>query len=289
MRPGKSSLAGGLVLFFLLSNSASLLAEDRINVFVSVPPQKYFVKRIGANHVDVSVMVKTTHNPVTYEPTPKQMTKLASTELFFLIGVPFESVWADVFAERYPQMRLIRCCNIDVKLEDHHDHGHNGGGNADPHIWTSPIRAATLADEIYAQLSKLKPSLKNEFAGNHADLLDALALMDEKIKSRLSNKKQRAFIVSHPAWGYFAHDYKLRQISLEEYGREVNAKKLVDIIEFAKTNKIDTLFVQPQFNQNAAKILAKEINAEIISLDPLAGDYLTNIDYMSDAIANSLK
>lgn len=283
----RGNLIGHCILFVLLLNASFLHADDKIRVFVSVPPQKYFVERIGGDHVDVSVMVQPGHNPAIYEPTPKQMAALASTDLFFFIGVPFESVWAEVFMQRHPQMQLLRCCDAAVKINDHHHH--ESGNNIDPHIWTSPRQAAHLADAIYAHLLHLKPLLQGKFADNHKHLTDALILMDEKIKSKLADKKRKAFIVSHPAWGYFAHDYDLVQVSLEEYGRELNAAKLVDLIQFAKTNAVRTIFVQPQFNQNAASVLAKEINGNIITIDPLAEDYLANLDRVSDAIALSLR
>ena len=65
--------------------------EGKINVFVSILPQKYLVERIGGNRVDVSVMVKPGLSPETYEPTPKQMAALNTARIYFRIAVPFEA------------------------------------------------------------------------------------------------------------------------------------------------------------------------------------------------------
>ena len=85
-----------LVLFFLqyfwLSN---VHAENKIIVFVSILPQQYFVSQIGTDLVDVRVMVGPGHSPATYEPTPQQMAALSKADVYFRIGVPFESAWLD--------------------------------------------------------------------------------------------------------------------------------------------------------------------------------------------------
>ena len=70
-------------------------AENKIIVFVSILPQQYFVQQIGNDLVDVRVMVGPGQNPATYEPTPQQMAALYKADIYFRIGVPFESAWLD--------------------------------------------------------------------------------------------------------------------------------------------------------------------------------------------------
>ncbi len=55
-----------------------------VPIVVSILPQKYFVERVGAPHVDVSVMVGPGQSPATYEPTPKQTTHVAHAQVYSL-------------------------------------------------------------------------------------------------------------------------------------------------------------------------------------------------------------
>jgi zinc transport system substrate-binding protein len=93
--------------------------------------------------------------------------------------------------------------------------------------------------------------------------------------------------VSHPSWGYYAEAYDLIQLPIEVEGKEVRAKSLVKLIEFAKSKNINRVFVQKQFNKNSAEIIAREIDADVIEIDPLAEDYIANLYYVTDAISKS--
>ena len=63
---------------------------DRLNVTVSILPQKYFVERIGGNHVNVNVMAGPGDEPHTYEPKPEQLKALSKAAAYFSIGVDFD-------------------------------------------------------------------------------------------------------------------------------------------------------------------------------------------------------
>ena len=123
MKPRLSLL---LLLLLLCAGlrSTSATAGEPIPVFVSIPPQKYFVEKIGGNLVNVSVMVQPGANPHIYEPRPNQMTALSKTRIYFAIGVTFETVWLPKFAKLNPQMRIVHTDKgIDkmAMVAHHHD------------------------------------------------------------------------------------------------------------------------------------------------------------------------
>ena len=91
-------------------------------------------------------------------------------------------------------------------------------------------------------------------------------------------------IVAHPSWGHFAREYDLRQIPIERHGDEIKARELSRLIEFARVKNIHTVYVQKQFNSASARVLAREINASIVELDPLAEDYIVNLRNVAQAI-----
>ena len=91
-------------------------------VFVSVLPQKYIVERIGGERVNVSVMVGRGQSPATYEPTPRQITRLANARVYFRLGVPFEDVWMDRLVAANPDMLIVNCREgIPTRTIDHID------------------------------------------------------------------------------------------------------------------------------------------------------------------------
>jgi zinc transport system substrate-binding protein len=61
------------------------------------------------------------------------------------------------------------------------------------------------------------------------------------------------------------------------------------VIELSLKNNISSIFVEPQYNPKSAEVIAREMNAHIIIIDPLAGNYLDNMRAASREIAESLK
>lgn len=272
---------------------------DVNNIFVSILPQKYFAERLVGEHVQVSVMVGNGKSPATYEPTPKQMVLLDTSQLYFKIGVPFESIWIDAISELNPDLEIIECCtepgtrHSEGNSHEHHVKEENAKKehakkeNAmDPHIWTSPVNAKYIALQMKKALMDSYPAHEKEFEINYSRLIEDLDRLDQDIKSSLAHMKNRYIIVSHPSWGYYAEAYDLIQVPIEVEGKEVRAKSLVKLIEFARSKDINRVFVQKQFNKNSAEIIAREIAADVIELDPLAEDYIANLYYVTDAIAN---
>ena len=277
-----------VVLFgYQLSQYCYASKNDVTNVFVSILPQKYFVERIGGKHVNISIMVSAGQNPATYEPSPRQMVLLNESQLYFRAGVPFENIWVDVIKELNTNLKFIECCTELQKIiteDHHHDEDAKKENKKDPHVWTSPVNAKYIALKIKNALTDIQPAYKTEFETNYSGLIEDLNKLDEDIKSRLAQLNNRYIVVSHPSWGYYAEAYDLIQLPIELDGKAVRAKSLAKLIELTKSKNINTVFVQKQFNKNSAEILAKEIDADIIELDPLAEDYIANLYYVTGAI-----
>lgn len=247
-------------------------------IFVSILPQKYFVKRIGGEHVTIEVMVGANHSPELYEPSPKQMTLLQKSQLYFRIGIPFEDTWIDAIRQLNPDLHIVECCKaIATSITKKQ--------TIDPHIWTSPVHAKYIALKIKQALVKTWPIYTEEFTANYSALIADLNKLDNYIRSQLNRLQERHIIVYHPAWGHYAEAYGLIQLAIEQHGHQPRAKSLSQLIEFAKQRNIRRIFVQ-KFNKTYATIVAKQIDADLIELDPLDEDYIENLYHVTDIISN---
>ncbi len=278
-----------LVLLALFVFASKTVAEDKINTFVSILPQQYFVEQVGGELVDVQVMVGPGQNPATYEPTPQQMAALANADIYFSIGVPFEKAWLNKVKQSNDKLVVIECCESLSDLHGHSHHGHHEHhDDLDPHIWTSPKKVIQLVKLIENSLLQVSHSNKQAFKETAGNFIIELNKLDAFIRASLVDLKQRELIVSHPSWGYFAKEYNLSQISIEQNGKEIQAKSLVKLIKSAKEKNIKAVFVQQQFNDKAARIIAKELNADIYELDPLAFNYIENMNDVTSKIIKGL-
>lgn len=263
-----------------------------ISVLVSVLPQKYFVERVGGEHVRVSVVVGPGQNPETYDPTPKQMRELSDADVYFRIGVPFEQLWMDKWASLNPDMTVVDT-RKGVPLRDIEAHVHEGGGRTvhdhqsdekDPHIWLDPGLVKIQAQTIYETLAQIDPEHRSDYAENLAGFLADLDEVDREIREKLSDLETRTMMVFHPAWGYFTDAYGLKQVPIELGGKEPSAKEMAQLLELAAEEKVKAIFVQSQFSTKAAAAIAKAVGADVVQLDPLSSDYLNNLRHIAGTV-----
>ena len=80
-------------------------------------------------------------------------------------------------------------------------------------------------------------------------------------------------MIYHPALSYFARDYGLHQISIEEGGKEPSPAHLKRLIDFARKEGVRVIFVQPEFDRRNAEIIARETGTQIVPINPLSYDW----------------
>ena len=285
-----------LAALLLLSGlMAPAQAEQKINVFVSIAPQQHFVEQVGGDRVAVSVMVGPGQSPELYEPTPRQMARLAGADLYFSIGMPFESSWLPEIRKNNPALKIVACCAELARLAGHEHHGHEHGGHdsehgnsMDPHVWTDPNNVIVIAGLIEAALASHDKANAEAYRQAARAFNKQLQALDRLIAEKTAALKNRQLIVAHPSWGYFAERYGLSQISIEQDGKEIQGRSLAELIKFARQRNIRAVFTQPQFNDRAARVIAAEIGAKVIELDPLTADYIEDMRAMTDRIVQGL-
>lgn len=286
-----------ITLIFLLSTTYIF---SNINAIVSILPEQTFVKAIGGDKVDVSLMVQPGNSPHTYEPKPSQMIDIAKADLYFAIDVEFEDVWLPKFQNLNPNMKVIDLADNITKMQmqdkdgkeikcdhgDHHDHHAHEAKGEDPHIWTAPSNVKIIAQNIYKALAKQDPSNADYYKRNLDIFLASIDETDRQIIGILSSLEEgQKFMVFHPSWGYFAKAYNMQQIAVEVEGKEPKPKELIHLLKEAKEEKVNAIFTQPEFSDTVAKIIAKELQIPVVKVSPLAANWSENLIGIAKAIA----
>lgn len=297
-----------LVLFLMCPLKA--LASDKISVFVSIPPQAFFVERVGGNLVKVNVLVGPGKSPLTYEPTPRQMVELSNSKVLFTSGVPFEETIVPKIRSSFKNLMIVSAISgIHLKSlssvhthvhehehknthngehESHRDHGKPVIERADPHTWLDPILAKKQAKNICDALIEIDQHNKAIYSKNLETLHQKLDRLNKQINDSLKGLKSRSIYVFHPAYGYFCDRYGLTQIPVEIEGKKPSPKQLADLIDRAKEQGVKVIFTQPQFDSSSAETIAEAIGGAVVPLDPLSRDYISNLKNMTRAVRAAL-
>jgi uncharacterized HAD superfamily protein len=152
----------------------------------------------------------------------------------------------------------------------HGDHFHEGG--VEPHIWNSTINATVIADNIYQALCQLDSVNQTYYQIRTDSLKRSIAETDKKIRSLLHDADS-TFLIYHPALSYYARDYGLQQISIEEEGKEPSPFNLKEIIKICQKECVRVIFVQQEFDQRNAQLIASELGIQIVPINPLGYDW----------------
>ena len=100
----------------------------------------------------------------------------------------------------------------------------------------------------------------------------------------LLQKADRTFMIYHPALSYFARDYGLKQISIEEGGKEPSPAHLKKLIEESKKDSVKVIFVQQEFDLKNAKLIAKETGIRIVPINPLSYHWQEEMEQIAKAL-----
>ncbi len=272
-----------ILLFTLITTSCQQKKEEstKSKITVSILPQKYLVEQIAGNNFEIEVLIPPGASPVTYEPLPKQLANVKGSEIYFQIGhLVFEETWGDKIKSINPGLRVVNLSENLNLIEGDHAHGEVHDGHEEhvnPHIWMSPVLMKTMAKYVSEVLQDTHPENKQLFESNFNVFAKKIDSLDVELRDLFSGLENKNFLIYHPALTYFARDYGLSEFSLEKDGKEPSPKEFAELVVFARENKINKILVQSQFDKNNAITLAKEINAEIVTIDPLSEDWMQEV------------
>ncbi|MGB9901577.1 metal ABC transporter substrate-binding protein [Methanothrix sp.] len=280
MHPIDKSCAAAVVLVTMMIISGCIeqpSKSDKLLVVATIQPLGEFVRAVGGDRVDVTVLLPPGAEPHTFEPTPAQMKRVESADLYVKNGAGLE-LWLDRFSSE--GLKVVDASEgVELIYLN---------GTPDPHIWLSPRSAEIQVENICRALIEVDPEGREFYENNRDAYIKEVRGLDEYLRSRLASAEGRIFVVDHPAWSYLARDYGLVQVAIEEGEREPGPRRIGYIVKTVKDNDIKAILVEPEFNPKMAEVIASEAGCQIVEIDPLAGDYINNMRAAGDLIAESI-
>ncbi|MBB65511.1 MAG: metal-binding protein [Waddliaceae bacterium] len=273
-------------IFVTFSSCQSSAKAEKPNIEVSIAPYRYFVERLIGEHITVDLLVPIGANSHSFEPTPQQAMRVANADLWLRIGDAFEDRIISAVRDLKKSPKIVDLRDgIDLIAEEtlhHHDHSHSG---KDPHTWLSPALMKHQLQIIVSELEALYPEHASLITENFIILNKELDDLDLYLRKSLSRVVNRSMMVSHGAFAYFCREYNLQQIAIEWEGRDPLPQQLTHTIQMAREHSIKKIYVQPQFSQKGATLIAHELGAELVLIDPYSEDYFSNLRRLANELA----
>lgn len=227
-----------------------------VSVITSNFPLYDFVREIGGEQVNVTMLLKPGVESHSFEPTPKDMIAIEKADLFLYMGGESEA-WVDSLAKK----DAVAMMDVAGGTHEGHDHG------VDEHIWTSPKNAMKMAEVICENLSRIDPENKEIYEKNCNTYLSELTLLDERF-SQIVNEGERKTVVFGDRFPflYFAEEYGLSYLAPFKgcaSQAEPSAAAMAELIDRVKTEKIPVVFYLELSNQSIAKAISEATGAKM--------------------------
>lgn len=269
------------------NNGKKDLDPNKPTVTVTIEPFRYFVEQIASDDVNVNVMVPAGSSPETYEPTPQQMVDLSQSVFYFKVGqIGFEKTWMKKLQQNAPDMKVIDTSAGITMLKTQ-------SGNIDPHTWMSIKSADIITSNIAKALMDKYPEKAEEYKKRlsifRKNKLDKLQNEIDKYQSSIKGEKQKSFVIYHPTLTYFAKENGLQQYAIEEEGREPSITQLKELIQRAKSEDSNLIFVQKEFSNRNIQVFIDATHSKAVEINPLSYDWEGQMLLITKEIAQSGK
>lgn len=263
-----------ILILIGLTLSSSLAFAESPTVVVSISPLYMILKDIAGERLNLRLLVSPGESPHTYSPKPSDLAFLSKAQAFLVIGFGLEGFLDSLKKVKGP--KLVEVGELMVKMgllkpirakgSHHHHHEHD----VNPHIWLSPKVGIKLVEFLTQWVSGLDPSGKETYLKRSSAIVEELKTLDKEMKEFFSRVRV-SMIDFHGAFEYMAKDYGFEIVGVvqETPGEEPSGKFLAELIKKAKAHSVKLVVIEPQMSQKMARMLANEIGAKLVVLDPL--------------------
>ncbi|MFZ0325754.1 MAG: zinc ABC transporter substrate-binding protein [Nitrososphaeraceae archaeon] len=255
------------------SNTTSVISltnnTSKIKVIASFFPIYEFVKKVGCDEVDASVLIPIGAEPHDFDPTIQQIQNAQSAAAVVYNGAGMETTWIN---KVNPKFAIDSSKGINL-LSSNDPKIH---APTDPHIWLDPVLAIHQVENIRDGLIKVDPNNAVYYKNNAQNFIRQLKSLDTAIRGNLSssNCAKRDFIAFHNAFSYFAKEYGLKQHSIQGLTPEgeILPQRLVEVVQLAKKTGINVIYSEDLIDPRSAQAIAAEIpNGKVMVLSPTEG------------------
>ena len=239
-------------------------SSHKLVVISSVLPIHEFVKKVGGDMIESSLIIPPGIEPHDFDPTINQIQTISTADVLVYNGLGIEN-WLT---------KIDTTQKIDASNGLNASYSDKRNMALDPHVWLDPVLAKKQVENIRDGLISIDPSNEDTYNSNARSFLAELDELDNTIKTQLEPCKKKDFISFHNSFSYFAKRYGLTQhsISGSEPEAEVTPARLAEIINVAKNLDLNVIFSEELVDPRYALVIAQEIpNGKVLILSPIEG------------------
>lgn len=304
-------------IFFGCTKAQRRRNDGKISIVATIFPQYDFARRIAGDRADINMLLKPGMEAHSYEPSPKDIIGISKCDLFLNVGGESES-WLDSVLESAdnPDMKIVSAMNCVEAIEEEtsegmqsreHHHAHENESDSDhhhdeeeeeeeydEHVWTSPMNAIAIVNEINRALCELDPDNAEYYCANTSEYVAELLELDNSFREIIDGSKRKMMIFGDR----FPLLYFVREYGLDYYAAfpgcaaetEPSAATVAFLIDTVKREKVPVVFYIELSNHKVADAVAEAAGVKTAQFNTChnisSDDFIAGESYLSLMKAN---
>ena len=281
-------------------------SSKKIKVVATIFPVYDFLREIGGDKIDLTMLMTPGAETHSYEPTPKDMKTVSNADLFAYVGGDSDE-WVEKILDgnendKMKVLTLMDCVKTVPEehvegMEEEHDHDHDEDADEhgdehdhededkdehdhehdadepeqDEHVWTSPQNAIQIVKKLTTELSKLDPDNADYYKNNSENYIKKLEDLDKKFEDVVKNGKRKEIIFGDRfPFRYFVDRYGLKYYAAFpgcSTDTEASASTVAFLTNKVKEDQIPVIFHIELSNNKIAESIAESTGAKMLQLN----------------------
>jgi len=260
------------------------------------------VRQVAGDHIDLDVLLPLGADPHGFEPSPRDIAKIADADLVFANGAGLEEFLQPLIQNAGGEARLFEVSE-GIELiagpagEEHQDEDEH---MYDPHVWMDPNNVSAWTHNIEKALTENDPQNADSYSANAASYREQLQRLDTWVREQVAlvPTGQRELVVDHLAYTYYAEQYGFQQAAAINSSfstlAEPSAQELAQLEEIIQKLEVEAIFVGNSVNPALAERIAADTGTRLVqlysgSLSEPGGGAETYLEYMQYNVAAIVK
>lgn len=252
-----------IALIFLAGIACNISTQSVLNNQIKVVAAESFLtdiaQQVAGARLLVDNLIPAGTEPHSFEPTPREMVKVADCNLLIISGSGLEEWLKGILTNIGGSKKIIEASS-GLKAND-----------GDPHFWLDPNNVMAYVKNIQDGLTAIDPQGKTTYATNAETYIQKLRELDAWIKQEVEkiSPEQRRLVTNHETLGYFASRYGFQVVGslLPSLSSEASpsARQLAQLSDTMRTTTAKVIFLDVGNNPQLAEQIAAETKARIIT------------------------
>lgn len=236
--------------------------ETKLQIVCTSFPAYDFAREIAGDRAELTLLIKPGSEVHSYEPTPKDMIRIQESDLFICNGGESEQWAKTLITPELNTIYMMGCVDTVEESADGIYNAEDGEPELDEHVWTSPLNAIKISEEICNALCKLDTDNAEEYKMNFTAYKAQLMALDREFRQVIKNSGKHTLV--------FADRFPMRYFALE-YGldcyaafpgcsseTEPSAKTVAYLIDRVREDKIPAVLYMEFSNQKMADVICED-------------------------------